>query len=135
MRKLPLVLAAGALLHLFAPAPGRSAPVLADLDGDGLYDTATVGDWDDDGVRETEDIQAAVDALIDGTLKTIRVTAGVYVAPTQAPPGPALIQLRSRTTLACDPGARLEGLPPPPIGSDTDTATVANANHEGGNSD
>jgi hypothetical protein len=133
--RFPHLLLALSCAFLLAAGPGAAAPVLEDQDGDGAFDTATVGDWDDDGLRETADVQAAVDALTDSGAKTVRVTPGVYAPPAVAPPGPGLIQLPSRTTLACEQGVRLEGLAPPPAGSDTDTATVTNRDHESGNTD
>lgn len=121
------------LLALVGAVPAAAAPVLYDLDGDLAYDAADVGDWDDDGVLETDDVQAAVDALTDTGTKTVNVMAGVYQPPDQAPAGPGLIQLKNNTTLACAPGAVLLGLPPPPAGPDVSIATVTNADHAHGN--
>ena len=57
------------------------AAVLEDTDGDGLADTAAVGDWDGDGVLEMEDIQQALTALTDPGMKVVRLEPGRFLAP------------------------------------------------------
>lgn len=136
--------AAGFLLGLWSLAwlgigsGGCSTPTpinaLRDRDGDGLPDQVLVGDFDGDGVLEMNDIQAAIDALTDPGPKQIDVAPGVFAYPSSvAWPGRshAILELRSHTTLHCDPGRTV--LQVGPLVAGRDYAVVANDDHTNGN--
>jgi hypothetical protein len=129
-----LVLVLSLLLPgLLAPLRAGAAALAFDTDGDGAFDLAVVGDWDDNGILETRDVQAGVDALDDPGAKIVNVAAGVYRPPVAAPAAVALVALPSHTTLRCAPGAVLQGMAPPPAGPDVDIATVSNRDPVAGN--
>jgi hypothetical protein len=100
LRRCRSILLAAALVLVASPGAAQVNQLL-DQDGDGLPDYASVADWDGDGVREMNDIQAAIDALTDPGPKHIFVQPGIYV-PSSAPPKEhGLVELPSNSELEC----------------------------------
>jgi hypothetical protein len=118
---------------LLLVAGGAHANALLDLDGDGLPDFASVGDWDGDGVRELTDIQAAVDALTDPGLKRISVEAGTFIPPA-APARPhGLVELPSNSVLECAGTNATILLGLPATVKNVNRSVLSNQDHFGGN--
>lgn len=143
-RPLHLPLLALLLLTPLARAPqcdsGPALNQILDDDGDGLPDRVRVSDFDGDGVLEMDDVQDAVESLTDPGPKRVDVWPGSYQPPASPASRPgrthALVELPSRTTLACPAGpafTQLRG----PSGTTVahDFAVIANDDHVLGNED
>ena len=131
---------------------GAGVNVPTDTDGDGFPDFVVVrGDYNGDGSTQTDDVQAAVDALTDPESRHVFVDAGQFLAPTsgltEAASGDlldydSLITLPSNTTLECSAwgravlhGIRFDDLGDPDNGQDVSFSVVGGDNSGGtGNS-
>jgi len=110
-------------------------PQLADTDGDGLFDYACVGDWNDDGICQMEqDIVPAIASLDDPGAKTVELSDCEFTAPQVATGSHAIVELPSHTTLVgSGPETVLRGFAPTNVQSTQ--AVVSNADHVVGNTE
>jgi hypothetical protein len=114
----------------FCP-PGAN---LYDIDGDGLFDYACVGDWNGNGICEMEDdLRQAILSLDDPGPKTVLVDECSFVAPLSASGENGILELEDNTTLrGLGDGSLLHGFAETDLQSTQ--AVVTNADHDGGNS-
>ena len=111
----------GNLIVLFACLMAFSAPPeagtcppgpnLADTDGDGKFDYACVGDWNNNGTCEMqEDIQTAIYNLTDPGPKLVLLDECSFASPEVGYSSHGIIVLPSNTTLmGSGPGTLLNG--------------------------